>query len=163
MQTFQEELAQRLLDSYSNDLSSLVVMFPSLRARSFFNEAVQKVATRPIWQAKSTTINQLMESGSSLIIGDRIRLLTELYSIYKRHHPGEKLDHFYFWGETLISDFDMIDKYMVDASMLLRNITDIKEIEADVSYLSPEQVEIITRFWRSVHSDKTLSEQRPTS
>lgn len=160
MQTFQEELAQRLLDSYSNDLSSLVVMFPSLRARSFFNEAVQKVATRPIWQAKSTTINQLMESGSSLIIGDRIRLLTELYSIYKRHHPGEKLDHFYFWGETLISDFDMIDKYMVDARMLLRNITDIKEIEADVSYLSPEQVEIITRFWRSVHSDKTLSEQK---
>lgn len=160
MQTFQEELATRLLDSYSNDLSSLVVMFPSLRARSFFNEAVQKVTTRPIWQAKSTTINQLMEDGSGLIIGDRIRLLTELYSIYKRHHPGEKLDHFYFWGETLISDFDMIDKYMVDAHMLLRNITDIKEIEADVSYLSPEQVEIITRFWRSVYSDKTLSEQK---
>lgn len=160
MQTFQEELAARLLDSYSNDLSQLVVMFPSLRARSFFNDAVRKMASHPIWQPKCTTIDQLMERGSNMVIGDRIRLITELYGIYKRHHKSEKFDRFYHWGEMLISDFDMIDKYMVDASMLLRNITDIKEIEADVSYMTKEQQEMIARFWSSVHSSETLSDEK---
>lgn len=160
MRTFQEELATRLLDHYSNDLSQLVVMFPSLRARSFFNDAVNRIAPHAVWQPKSTTIDQLMESGSGLIIGERIRLIAELYSIYKRHHNNETFDHFYFWGEMLISDFDMIDKYMVNADMLLRNITDIKEIEADVSYITPEQAEIITNFWSSIHTGKSLSEHK---
>ena len=47
----------------------------------------------------------------------------------------------------LISDFDMIDKYLIDADMLLRNIADIKEIESDVSYLTPEQVQLLRSFW----------------
>ena len=65
----------------------------------------------------------------------------------------------YFWGEMLIADFDMIDKYLIDASQLLRNINEIKELEADLSYLTPEQERIIA-FWRSLGTNETLSEQK---
>lgn len=160
MQTFQQELAQKLLNDYSYDLSSLVVMFPSLRARTFFNDAVSNLVTKPMWQPKWTTIDELMEAGSGLVRGERIQLITELFKIYEKHHPGETIDKFYFWGEMLISDFDMIDKYLINASMLLRNIEDIKEIESDVSYITPEQEKIILRFWSSIYNGESLSKHK---
>ena len=134
-------------------------MFPSLRARAFFNDALLQASDRPIWQPRYTTIDEIMERGSGLIRGERIRLITELFKVYKRHNKDEEFDRFYFWGDMLISDFDMIDKYLVDANMLLRNIKDIKEIESDVSYITPEQERII-RFWSSIHSNEKLSEQK---
>ena len=159
MKSFLQELAQTLLNRYSNDLSHLVLMFPSLRARTFFSDAVSSLTDRPTWQPAWSSIDELMERGSKLRRGERIRLITELFTIYKRHHPSETLDRFYFWGDMLISDFDMIDKYLVDASLLLRNIEDIKEIEADVSYLTPEQERILS-FWSSIGPKESLSEQK---
>ncbi|MBO7198437.1 MAG: PD-(D/E)XK nuclease family protein [Alistipes sp.] len=163
MSTFLKELATRLLDDYSNDLSQLVVMFPSLRARTFFNDAIEQVSSNPTWQPHYTTIDDLMVRGSGLEHGERIRLISELFTIYHEKFPSEEFDHFYYWGDMLISDFDMIDKYLVDANMLLRNIEDIKEIESDVSYLTEEQERIlqhIKRFWSSVHTSESLSAQK---
>lgn len=159
MISFQRELAERLLKSYSYDFSSLVVMFPSLRARTFFNDAVSSITNSPIWQPSWTTVDELMQGGSGLVRGERIRLIAELFKVYHKYHQHETFDHFYFWGDMLISDFDMIDKYMVDAKMLLTNIKDIKEIEADVSYLSVDQERII-RFWSSVYSNESISAQK---
>ena len=159
MMTFQSELAQTLLRRHSNDLSELVILFPSLRARAFFNDALNAVVDRPIWQASWSTIDEIMERGSGLVRGERIRLISELFNIYKQHHPTEVFDRFYFWGDMLISDFDMIDKYLIDADKLLRNVEDIKEIEANVSYLTEEQERILS-FWRSVGPELSLTEQK---
>lgn len=157
MLTFQQELARTLLDRYNGDLSECVVVFPSLRARTFFNDALSQVVDTPVWQPSWMSIDDLMECGSGgLEHGDRIRLISELFKIYKKYHEYETFDRFYFWGDMLISDFDMIDKYMVDASMLLRNIYDIKEIESDVSYLTPQQERIIS-FWSSFGPEEKLS------
>ena len=157
--SFQQELAERLLERHSGDLSSLIMLFPSLRARAFFNSALAERVTKPTWQPKWTTIDSLMESASGLVRGERIRLISELYKIYVKYHPNETFDKFYFWGDMLIADFDMIDKYLVDASQLLRNLEDIKELEADVSYLTPEQLRIIS-FWKSIGDKDSLSEQK---
>ncbi len=157
--TFQQELAHELLSKYSGDLSPLVILFPSLRARIFFNEALAQNLERPMWQPTWMSIDDIMEQSSGLRRGDRIRLISELYRVYVKHHPSESFDKFYFWGDMLISDFDMIDRYMVDASQLLRNIKDIKELECDTSYLTPEQLRIIS-FWRSIGENDSLSEQK---
>ena len=157
--SFHEELAQELLKRYDGDLSSLVVMFPSLRARAFFNDAIASSVDHPVWQPSWMSIDEAMESVSGLRRGERIRLISELFVIYHKHHPKEKFDKFYFWGDMLINDFDMIDRYLVDAKQLLRNIEDIKELETDVSYLTPEQLRIIS-FWQSVGDGESLSEQK---
>ena len=159
MITFQSELAQALLRRHSNDLSELVVLFPSLRARAFFNDALDALIDHPIWQPSWSTIDEIMERGSQLRRGERIRLISELYNVYVKHHPNEKFDHFYFWGDLLISDFDMIDKYLIDANALLRNIEDIKVIEADVSYLDEKQQHIL-KFWSSIGPEMSLTEQK---
>ena len=156
--TFLKELARILLDKYSGDLSSLNIMFPSLRARTFFVDAIAETTSNAIWQPSWTSIDEIMEQIVGIHRGERIRLIAELHKIYIKYH-NEDFDKFYFWGDMLISDFDLIDKYMVDASQLLRNIKDIKELEADVSYLTPEQLRIIS-FWKSIGDSSSLSEQK---
>ena len=159
MVSFLQELAQTLLNRNSGDLSDLVVMFPSLRARAFFNDALSSITDKSNWQPRWSTIDEVMERGSGLKRAERIRLISELYKIYVKYHKSETFDKFYFWGDMLISDFDMIDKYLVDANQLLRNIEDVKEIEADVSYLSERQ-ERILRFWSSIGPSMPLSKQK---
>lgn len=114
----------------------------------------------PIWQPSWTSINELMEQISGIGYGERIVLLSELFKIYKHHHPSEEFDKFYFWGDMLISDFDLIDKYMVDANRILRNINDLKELEADLSYLDEKHISSLRSFWASITDKKTLTDQK---
>ena len=140
MKGFLEEVAADLYARYGEGLSERAVLFPSRRARLFFVDALGRIAGRPMWQPEWVTIDDLTGEISGLHTGDRVRLITELYKVYSAYH-NEPFDKFYFWGDMLLTDFDTIDKYLIDAQMLFRNISEIKEIEADISYLTPAQLQ----------------------
>lgn len=158
MKTFLQEVAADLYARYGEALSDREVLFPSRRARLFFVDALSEVVTRPMWQPSWTSVDELMSEISGLRAGDRVRLVTELYHVYSQYHR-ESFDRFYFWGELLLGDFDMIDKYRIDAGMLFRNISDIKELEADLSYLTPAQLQIL-RFWSTLGPEADLSKEK---
>lgn len=158
MKGFLFEVAEDLYGRYGDGVSDLSLLFPSRRARLFFVDALAAVARRPMWQPEWLTIDDLMSEVSGLRTGDRIRLITELYKVYSRYHD-EPFDKFYFWGEMLLTDFDTIDKYLIDADMLFRNLSDIKELETDISYLTPAQLKILS-FWSTFGKGTTLSEEK---
>ena len=153
MATFIEDVVLKLYEKYGDDISSLTLILPSKRARLFFAEALAKVAVRPVWEPKYTSVDDLMCQLSGLHKVDRLRLVAELFKVYSKYHK-EEFDTFYHWGEMLISDFDMVDKYMVDAAQLFANVSDLKELEADMSYLTKEQIALINRFWRTIAGGK---------
>ena len=146
MSSFLHETARDLYERYGSGISSLHMIFPSRRARLFFTDALADIAQRPLWQPHWMTVDDLMAEVSGLHTADRLRLIAELYKTYSQFHD-EPFDKFYFWGDMLLNDFDTVDKYMVDARMLFRNIADIKEIEADMSYLTPQQLQTVEAFW----------------
>lgn len=158
MKGFLEEVAQDLWGRYGDSLADCAVLFPSRRAQLFFVDALARMNDRPMWRPRWTTVDELMGEVSGLRTGDRVRLITELYKVYSQYHD-EPFDKFYFWGDMLLSDFDTIDKYRIDARMLFRNITEIKEIEADISYLTPAQLQILS-FWSSFGGEADLSEEK---
>ena len=158
MKGFLEEVAGDLYARYGEGLSERAVLFPSRRARLFFVDALTRIAGRPMWQPEWVTVDDLMSEISGLHAGDRVRLITELYKVYSEFHT-EPFDKFYFWGDMLLTDFDTIDKYRIDAQMLFRNISEIKEIEADISYLTPAQLQILS-FWSSLGEEADLSEEK---
>ena len=60
----------------------------------------------------------------------------------------------------LLADFDTISTNTgIDAAMLFRNIEEIREIEADISYLTPAQLRIVA-FWSSLGAEADLSEEK---
>lgn len=158
MKTFLHEVAEDLYARYGEGLSERAILFPSRRARLFFVDALTGIAGRPMWQPRWVTVDDLTTEISGLRTGDRVRLITELYKIYSEYH-AEPFDKFYFWGDMLLTDFDTIDKYRIDAAMLFRNISEIKEIEADISYLTPAQLRILS-FWSSFGEQADLSEEK---
>lgn len=159
MRGFLGEVAADLYGRYGREVSELTVLFPSRRARLFFTDALSELADAPLWQPRWQTVDELMSEISGLRSGDRIRLITELYAIYAEFHP-EPFDRFYAWGDLLLNDFDTIDKYLVDADRLFRNISDLKELEADVSYLTPGQLHILRSFWANLLGGGDLSEEK---
>ena len=159
MRGFLEEVAADLYGRFGRGVSELTVLFPSRRARLFFTDALSRIAAEPLWQPRWQTVDELTTEISGLRSGDRIRLITELYRIYSEFHT-EPFDRFYAWGDLLLNDFDTIDKYMIDAGRLFRNISDLKELEADVSYLTPAQLGILRSFWASLAGEGDLSEEK---
>lgn len=155
---FLEEVARDLHARYGAELSDRTILFPSRRARLFFTDALSRIANRPMWQPAWTTIDCLTTEISGLETGDRLRLIAELYKVYSQYHD-EAFDKFYFWGEMLLADFDTIDKYRIDARQLFRNLSEIKELEADISYLTPAQLQILS-FWSSLGPEADLSEEK---
>ncbi|MFI3269668.1 MAG: PD-(D/E)XK nuclease family protein [Rikenellaceae bacterium] len=148
--TFLGEVAADLFGRYGSEVGELKVLFPSRRGRIFFSDALSQLATEPIWEPEWISIDEMMSRISGVEVGEHIRLIAELFRVYKRYHTKETFDRFYYWGEVLLADFDMVDKYMIDAEDLFRNVSDIKELETDLSYLSPEQSKIVA-FWSSIY------------
>lgn len=160
MKSFISEVASRLYERYGDDVSSLSILFPSRRARLFFNDELSKIVDQPLWQPEWLTVDELMSEISGLKIGEKTRLIAELFKIYLVHHPSSTFDKFYFWGEMLLADFDMIDKYCIPADKIFANVADIKELEADLSYLEAEQLQIVTAFWRNISEGASLTEEK---
>lgn len=159
MRSFIDEVVSSLYGRYGDDISSLNLVFPSRRARLFFSDALSRVTLRPVWQPRFVDINDLMQQISGIACGDRIKLVTALYKVYSRHHD-ESFDEFYFWGDMLLSDFDQIDKYLIDADVLFTNIGDLHALEDHLAYLTPEQIGIVSRFWQSFGAESNFSDEK---
>ncbi|MDE6483268.1 MAG: PD-(D/E)XK nuclease family protein [Rikenellaceae bacterium] len=158
MESFISEVVADLYRRYGTGISDVRVVLPGKRSRLFFDRQIASlVKDGPVWQPLYMSMDDITEAVTGLECPSRLRLITELFVVYSRYHK-EPFDKFYFWGDMLLSDFDAVDNYMVDASRLFVNVTDIKEIEARIDYLSEEERLMVGRFWRSVISG--ASEQK---
>ena len=150
MQTFLQLVAQDLYQKIGNDLSRVAIVFPNKRASLFFNEYLAMQSDRPIWSPAYASISELFRQLSPWKSGDPIRLVCELYKVFREETRSEEtLDDFYFWGELLISDFDDVDKNLVDADRLFSNLQDLKNIMDDYDFLDSEQEEAIRQFFQN--------------
>ena len=155
MKTFLQLVAQDLYAKIGNDLSRTAIVFPNKRASLFFNEYLAAQSDHPLWSPAYVNISELFRSLSPLKPGDPIRLVCELYKVFREEtHSEEPLDDFYFWGELLISDFDDVDKNLVDADKLFSNLQDLKNIMDDYDFLDQEQEEAIQQFFQNFSIDK---------
>ena len=153
MKTFLEHVAQDIIAKWGTDLSRTAVVFPNKRASLFLNDALARAAGRPLWSPVYITISDLFRRHSTLQVADPIKLVCDLYRAYTDVTGfDETLDHFYGWGQVLITDFDDIDKNMAEADKVFANLRDIREFD-DVSYLTQEQRDIIRKFFSNFSDD----------
>lgn len=150
MQSFLQLVAHDLYTKIGNDLSRTVLVFPNKRANLFFNEYLASESDQPIWSPAAMSISDLFQKLSVQKKGDPILLVCELYKVFKEETLSqETLDDFYFWGELLISDFDDVDKNLVDADKLFSNLQALKNLMDDYEFLDKEQEEAIQQFFQN--------------
>lgn len=161
MKTFLEYVAQSLLQKFGSNLSRVTVVFPGKRASLFLNQALAEQSSSPVWAPHYRTISELFQQASSYATADPIESVCRLYAVYARLlEDAQTLDRFWSWGEILLADFDDVDKHLVDAPTLFRNIADLHGLD-DNSYITQEQEQALRDFFRhfSLEENSELKRQ----
>lgn len=152
---FLRMVAKAYVRHAAEKLQEYAFVFPNRRSMKFFSkymgEEYGKVYGKPLLSPRLITINDLFGELSGLAPADHVEALYVLYKNYMTLRPesGESFDEFVHWGGLMIKDFDDIDKYLVDASQLFTNIRDLKQLDADFSFLTPGQRAAVESFWRN--------------
>ena len=150
MESFLKLVAADLYKHTEGNLAHTAVVFPNKRAGLFFNEYLAQESESPIWSPAYVSISELFRRLSPWEVGDPVKLVCELYKIFRRETQStETLDDFYFWGEMLISDFDDADKNKVDTDKLFSNLQDLRNIMDDYTFIDDEQEEAIRQFFQN--------------
>lgn len=152
MTPFLQQIASLFYKQYGSEISKLAFIFPNRRTGLFFQKYLSEMTDKPLFSPTILTITDLFVRLSGKQPADKISMLFLLYDIYIKHSGStETFDEFLYWGEMLLNDFDDVDKYMVDARMLFSNVTDLREIENDFSFLDENQIAAIRAFWSSFY------------
>ena len=161
MNGFLNQVATHLFRIYADNINQFTLVFPNRRGGLFFTNYLNNLVTKPIFSPEIITINELFSELSVLHVPDRLSLIFRLYKVYcESTNSSELFDDFYFWGEMLISDFDQVDKYLVNAHDLFTNVTELKEIDERFSDLNEEERARLGSFWSTLTGkEKTLNQQ----
>lgn len=154
MESFLKQVATSLIQKYGIEISQLTIVFPNRRAGVFFSDYLNSLVNKPVISPDIVTISELFSTISTYHVPERLNLIVRLFKVYKDiTGTTETFDDFYYWGDMLISDFDQVDKYMINARDLFTNITELKKIDLHFSDNYFENSELFKNFWATISSD----------
>lgn len=147
------------------DLADLEIIFSNRRVIKYFNKFYEQEIKQTLWKPCCKSISDFIDESSDLKQADEFCLIYQLFlsynEIYYKKYPliTEEIDNsfesFYNWGKIILSDFDDIDKNLVDAEKLFKLIEDNKKFEEVIDFLNDEQKELLSEFFNifTEHSD----------
>lgn len=149
-------LQETLADIKKNhsDLSEITFILPSKRAGGFLMHEIKKEASKTQFAPRIISIEEFIEEVSNISIIDNTELLFKSYEAYlKTTSIIEKDDFetFSTWANTLLNDFNEIDRYLVEPEPFFNYLASIKTLER--WGVNDEQTQLITNylgFWKSL-------------
>lgn len=165
MKPFLKKLAELFLNRRDQNMSELCFVFPTRRAGRFFQKYLKEGSDKVMLSPAIMTISEFFGSLSPLGLEDRISLNIRLYKLYAGMLAAEgreapSFDDFAFFGDMILSDFNDVDNYMVDARKLFTNISDIRELDR-LDYLTEEQREVLKSLFSFTEGSLSGGEDKP--
>lgn len=170
MEAILKTIAREYSIRYEN-LKQVCFLFPNKRCGVFLKKYLSEYGKKSEDMPHILTITEFMSQISRIPEADRIIQMFCLFEAYKKvagEKQAEDFEAFRVWGESVLSDFNTIDFYLVEADKIFRNIKDFREIK--VNFLTEEQKEVIREyfgieefdeeesFWKSFGSPEDESE-----
>jgi PD-(D/E)XK nuclease superfamily len=165
MESFLKDIAHKIYQEYPKP-EVLTIVFPNRRAALYFRKHLGEIISKPVFAPSLITIEDFIAGFSTLKVPDKLDLVHRLHATYQEvmgelpASRNESFDQFYFWGDMLLRDFDELDKYMVNASGLFKDLRNLKEIESGFDYLTDEQRKFLLEFWRSFGENITENKRK---
>lgn len=136
------------------ELTNFTFILPGKRAGAFLRQEISKVVSQPVFSPSVLSIEEFSENLSQLTTLDNTTTLFEFYSVYKEITPLDKAEDFETfsnWAQTLIHDFNEIDRYLIPQETIFNYLSEIQ----DVTHWSatPEKTEIVANyleFWKKL-------------
>lgn len=138
------------------DLSEVCFLFPNKRSGTFFLKYLKEEYHRhPVLAPEVKTITDLVGDLSRRVVASRMDMLFMLYQCYREHlglplieeenDEGISFDSFAGWGETVLSDFNEVDLYLVNTVEIFKNVKDYREISS--TFLTEEQRKVMEEYF----------------
>ncbi len=147
MEPFLRQVARVYLENEGEALMDYCFVFPTKRAGVFFRHYLISLSQgRPLILPAIGTFGDITAEFSTLSEASRLDQLFTLYNEYRAlSNDIADFDRFLFWGEMILSDFNDVDRDLVDPAKLFVNLKRYREVSAN--YLTDEQKEILSRYW----------------
>jgi ATP-dependent helicase/nuclease subunit B len=154
MPTFVQSFCQQLSADYHQEEWYLVdVVVPSQRIALHIRKELVSVVGGAVILPNIRTINDFV---SEFYPSQPIDSLTLVFELYQSYHKvvsvPESFDQFLNWSSQIISDFNDIDKYLLDEKQVFGNLKSIKELESwslNAEMLTETQQRFLA-FWESL-------------
>ena len=151
-----DNFLEQVVHTYYNEHGSFentVFVLPSKRAGSYLKKGISKITEKPIFSPEIYSIEEFVCEISGLSTATNTQQLFELYYAYLEHCEKEQENFLDFskWGQTLLQDFNEIDRYLIDTGRLFSNLSAIQEINH--WYLAAEKTKMVKQyiaFWNSL-------------
>jgi len=130
MTLFLEKVTGYLISTWGSDLADICIVLPNRRAGLFLRKYLSAKMARTIWSPPIFSIEDFVSSVSGLRVLDPVLVMAELYEVHKEVE-GKKLqspEEFMSWAPQLLTDFNEIDRNMVDARQLFSYLDEAKAI-----------------------------------
>lgn len=153
MQTFISEVVDALIADEQN-LSDLIIIVPSRRAGGVFRNTLSRKLEKTIFAPSIYSIEEFIEHISGLKAVDQTEQLFTLYDVYRSATDSSQRESFaifYGWAQTVLHDFNEIDRFLVDHHQCFNYLSAVQEL----NHWSTEDqaTDLITTylsFWKSL-------------
>lgn len=148
-----DQLAIEILTKLEKN-RDLHVILPSERAKRYLLNALFRQNKGPMLAPNIQTIDQWVTELSPKKIVHPTRVLLMLFEVYQEVLGAEAqpFEEFLSWGTILLSDFDDVDRYLVNEQQLYKNLASIKALESwqiDEESYSASQKKFMA-FWEHI-------------
>ncbi|MGB7393583.1 MAG: PD-(D/E)XK nuclease family protein, partial [Pricia sp.] len=154
MQSFLEEVVEKVKAKHGS-FENLVFVLPSKRAGSFLKNYLARSAGRTFFAPEIYSIESFIEKISGLAYASGTQQLFTLYQTYLAQNPVPR-DNFHTfskWGQTLLQDFNEIDRYLINAGKLFDNLSAIQEVEHwSLQSEKTQMMQDYLSFWNNLES-----------
>ncbi|MDT0648233.1 PD-(D/E)XK nuclease family protein [Zunongwangia sp. F260] len=151
MRSFINRVLQRLLSSEEN-ISEITFVLPSKRAGAFLINELSRLSEKNIFAPKIYSIEQFTEEISGLKTVDNTISIFEFFEVYQRCTPKEEqedFDTFMNWAQTLIHDFNEVDRYLIDHRAFFNYLSEIQDQKH--WFLQEEKTDLIKNYLKFWH------------
>lgn len=144
------------LNSSEENISEIIFILPSKRAGSFLLKELSALSENHIFAPKVYSIEEFTEVISKIKTVDNTLTLFEFYNVYKKItsiEEQEDFETFTAWAQSLIHDFNEIDRYLIDYKSFFNYLADIQDLKHwSIQEPKTELINNYLSFWNSLPS-----------
>ncbi len=153
MKSFLDEVAKEIIAS-GHSFKVIKIIVPSKRATLFLKNALSNQIDRPAFAPEIISIETFVEELSGLKKSLLVDLIYTFYSVYKdktTEKNRDTFDQFLGWSKMVLSDFNLMDAYLVDHKTFFNFQFSLEELQQwagreDANPMIKNQLE----FWRQM-------------
>lgn len=131
MQKFLDKTIKDIVASNTN-LNNVILIPSSKRASVFIKQVLKEIIPTNSFLPKIVSIDSFIEKISEIQLIDNTELLFQFYTVYLQENKSKNpnsFEEFSAWATTILSDFNELDRYLIDTNKLFNYLSDIRRIE----------------------------------